>query len=182
MRAALPPVPALLLTAALALQGCAGRPGPGPAGDPAGEVTGSLLLEFPDGFLGQPARTVRSNILLHVRNLSTGERYLRLLRDGRFALPAAGELLLVSYEYSLAGPEFSCYLNDQIGIGLRAEPGRRLDLGQIRILYTRPRRSHTATFARSTTFEEGGLVTARPGSFLGRLRQDYWQYERTVLR
>jgi hypothetical protein len=171
---------AAALMASLGLAGCAGRPGPGPGAEV--RVTGGLSLEFPDGFLGQPARTIRSNILLHARDLATGKRYLGAVRNGRFCLPAAGELRLTRYEYSQAGPEFSCYLNDEIGIDIRIEPGQPRDLGTITIRYTLPRLSNRVTFARSTTRENDEPAAGRTGFLLARLRPEYWQYERILLR
>jgi hypothetical protein len=175
--------PALLAAVSLlALCACAGAPRPESAAE--ARVTGSLSLEFPDGFLGLPARTIRSPILLHFRNTVRGTRFLRSTADGRFAFPAAGgeELLLVRYEYSLSGPDFSCYLNDGIGISFRPQPGETLDLGHIRIRYTGPRPSDRVSFARSTTVEEEDLAIEGPGSRFGlhRLRQTWWRYEREL--
>jgi len=168
---------ALLATglAALALPGLGGCAG-GPAHEsPAGtRVVGSLSLEFPEGFLGQPARTIRSPILLHVRNLESGKRFLRPVGEGGFSFPAeAGqELALERYEYSQSDSSF--------GIRFRPEPGRVLDLGRIIIRYTAPALSNRVTFARSTTFEDPSERVNRP--FLRQLRYAYWRYERTVLR
>jgi hypothetical protein len=165
------------LALAVALGACAAMP------DPAREaaVSGSLVLEFPDGFLGQPPRTVDSYILLHVRSLTTGRRYLRTVRDGRFSLPAAGDLRISRYEFSLSGPGFSCYLNDWIGIDLRTQPGQPLELGRIVLRYTRPRPSRQATFARRTP-PEGFDPELGQFGFFQRLRQDYWDYDRALLR
>jgi len=173
-------LPALALAAVLGLWACAGLPDRGSAAE--GWVTGSLSLEFPDGFLGQPPRTIRSGILLQVRNVTTGKRFFRAVSDGRFSFRAAGELRLVRYEYSQSGQDFSCYLNDEIGIGFRLEPGQSLDLGRITLRYTRPAPSHRTTFARSNV--AAGELTGEPGTFSGllRLRHAYWRYERTVLR
>ena len=173
----------LAVLAALALPGLGGCAG-GPAREsPAGtRVVGSLSLEFPEGFLGQPARTIRSPILLHVRNLESGKRFLRPVGEGGFSFPAeAGqELALERYEYSQSDSSFSCYLNDEIGIRFRPEPGQVLDLGRITIRYTAPALSNRVTFARSTTFEDPSERVNRP--FLRQLRYAYWRYERTVLR
>ena len=174
---------ALALLAALALPGLGGCAGAPARESPAGtRVVGSLSLEFPDGFLGQPARTIRSPLLLHVRNLDTGKRFLRVAGEGGFSFPAAAgeELALERYEYSQAGSAFSCYLNDEIGIRFRPEPGRVLDLGRIIIRYTAPAPSQRPTFARSTTFEDPPEQQER--LILRLLRHSYWRYARTVLR
>lgn len=177
------PAAALAVLAALALPGLGGCAG-GPAREsPAGtRVVGSLSLEFPEGFLGQPARTIRSPILLHVRNLDTGKRFLRAVGERGFAFPAAAgeELALERYEYSQSDSSFSCYLNDEIGIRFRPEPGRVLDLGRITIRYTAPAASNRTTFARSTTFEDPPEQQERFN--LRQLRYSYWRYARTVLR
>jgi hypothetical protein len=89
-------------------------------------------------------------------------------------------LALEGYEYSQAGSAFSCYLNDEIGIRFRPEPGRVLDLGRIIIRYTAPAPSHRPTFARSTTFEDPPEQQER--LILRLLRHSYWRYARTVLR
>lgn len=97
----------LAVLAALALPGLGGCAGGSARESPAGtRVVGSLSLEFPEGFLGQPARTIRSPILLHVRNLDTGKRFLRAVGEGGFSFPAAAgeELALERYEYSQADP------------------------------------------------------------------------------
>jgi hypothetical protein len=172
----------LALVPLVVLCACAGTPRAKSAAD--ARVSGSLSLEFPDGFLRLPARTIRSHVLLHFQNTSRGTRFLRSTADGRFSFPAAGgeELRLVRYEYSLAGPDFSCYLNDDIGISFRPQPGEALDLGNIRIRYTGPRPADRVTFARSTTVEEDEPPVGEPGARFRRLRQSYWRYERAVLR
>ncbi|OHD25759.1 MAG: hypothetical protein A2064_09490 [Spirochaetes bacterium GWB1_66_5] len=173
----------LAVLAALALPGLGGCAG-GPAREsPAGtRVVGGLSLEFPEGFLGQPARTIRSPILLHVRNLDTGKRFLRVVGEGGFAFPAAAgeELALERYEYSQSDSTFSCYLNDEIGIRFRPEPGQVLDLGRITIRYTTPALSNRVTFARSTISDDLPEQANRP--FRRFLRYSYWRYARTVLR
>ena len=73
---------------------------------------------------------------------------------GSLSLEFPEELALERYEYSQAGSAFSCYLNDEIGIRFRPEPGRVLDLGRIIIRSTAPAPSHRPTFARSTIFED----------------------------
>jgi hypothetical protein len=176
-------LPALLvLLAGLGIFACNSLPKAGSNAD--ARVVGGLSLDFPEGFLGQDNRSIRSNILLHVRNLSTGKRFLRVVTGGRFSFPAAGgeELLLARYEYSLAGPSFSCYLNDEIGISFRPEPGEVLDLGQLAIRYTGPERSDRVTFARSTTVEDGELAAGEKGFTLRRLLETYWRYQRTLVR
>jgi hypothetical protein len=172
----------LALVPLLVLCACAGAPRAKSAAD--ARVSGSLSLEFPDGFLGLPARTVRSHILLHFQNTSRGTRFLRSTVDGHFSFPAAGgeELRFVRYEYSLAGADFSCYLNDEIGISFRPQPGEMLDLGHIRIRYTEPRLADRVTFARSTTVEDDEFPVGQAGSRFRLLRQSYWWYERTVFR
>ena len=180
----LPPValPAALLVA-LSLTGlgaCAGMPsGESPAGT---RVVGSLSLEFPEGFVGQPARTIRSAILLHVHNLTTGKRFLLAVGDRGFSFAAAAgqELLLARYEYSQTDSYFSCYLNDEIGIRFRPEPGQVLDLGRITIRYTGPERSNRVSFARSTVVEDQPDSENRFSVW--RLRHSYWRYAREILR
>jgi len=177
-------LPAAVLAALLlaGLGACAGLPaGESPAGT---RVVGSLSLEFPEGFLGQPARTIRSPILLHVHNLATGKRFVRAVSNGGFSFPAAAgqELLLARYEYSQTDPYFSCYLNDEIGIRFRPEPGQVLDLGRITIRYTGPERSNQVTFARSTTVEQDDPPEQGHKFTLWRLRHSYWRYARAVLR
>jgi hypothetical protein len=173
----------LAVLAALALPGLGGCAGAPSRESPAGtRVVGSLSLEFPEGFLGQPARTIRSPLLLHVRNLETGKRFLRAVGEGGFSFPAAAgeELALERYEYSQAGPDFSCYLNDEIGVRFRPEPGQVLDLGRITIRYTAPAPSNRVTFARSNTFED---PPEQEDLFILRLpRSTYWRYTRTLVR
>jgi hypothetical protein len=77
----------LALVPLVVLCACAGTPRAKSAAD--ARVSGSLSLEFPDGFLRLPARTIRSHVLLHFQNTSRGTRFLRSTTDGRFSFPAA---------------------------------------------------------------------------------------------
>ena len=146
------------LGAGLLLAACAGLPAP--RSDSDALVVGHLQMEFPEDYLGQPPRVIRSYVLLHFLNVTRRTRFSRFTRDGYFAFRTAGgqELRLASYEYSATDPNYQSYLNDQIGIDFRTEPGEVLDLGRITVRYTAPMKSNRVTFARSPYVEDEGLV------------------------
>ena len=184
MRKSFRPALAVLLAglgAGLLLVSCAGLPAP--RSDSDALVVGYVQLEFPDGFLGQPPRTVRSDILLHFDNLTKGTRFSRFTRNGYFSFRAAGgeQLRLQSYEYSADETDYQNYLNDDIGLGFSTEPGRVLDAGRITIRYTAPKITNRVTFAQSTYLEDAD-VNGKSGPILLSLRHDYWSYQRGLVR
>jgi hypothetical protein len=171
---------AVALLASVSLAACATLPPPRTASDAL--VVGYLSLDFPDGYLGQPPRVVHSYILLHFRNATTGARFSRLTHDGWFAfrVPGGQELVLRSYEYSSNEPYFKTYLNDEIGIRFKTEPGKVLDLGRITLRYTAPAVTNHVTFARSTYFDADNNGTKSP--FMVSAVHDFWSYQRAVER
>ena len=167
--------------AGLFLAACAGLPAPRSESDAL--VVGYLSLEFPEGFLGQPPRTLRSGILLHFANVTLGTRFSRFTRGGYFAFRADGgqQLLLEGYEYSADDPDYQSYLNDEIGVRFSTEAGKVLDLGRITIRYTAPARSGRVTFAQSTHVEDVD-VDGKTAPLILSLRHDYWAYLKAFVR
>ena len=178
-----PALAALLagLGAGLLLVSCAGLPAP--RSDSDALVVGYVQLEFPDGFLGQPPRTVRSDILLHFDNLTKGTHFSRFTRNGYFSFRAAGgeRLRIENYEYSADDPYYQSYLNDDIGLGFSTEPAKVLDLGRITIRYTAPRTTNRVTFAQSTYLQDGDPDSKTPPLTLS-LQREYWAYQRGLVR
>jgi hypothetical protein len=178
-----PALPVLLaaLGAGLLLASCASLPAP--RSDSDALVVGYLQLEFPDGYLGQPPRVIRSDILLHFRNVTRRTHFARFTRDGYFAfrVPGGQELRLASYEYSANDPSYQSYLNDQIGIRFSAAPGEVLDLGRLTIRYTAPAKRDRVTFARSV-YTEDMDTDKKTGRRILAQYQQYWSYLRTLDR
>ncbi len=94
----------LALALAIGLSACAGIPEARNPGDCL--VIGHLALEFPDGFLGRPPRTIASNLLLHLRDLTTNRRFVCTAMNGYFYFRGNGadeyrlERYVYSYQYS----------------------------------------------------------------------------------
>lgn len=177
----------LLLAAALAggLSACATIPEAKNAGDSL--VIGSVALEFPDGFLGQPARVIGSNLLLHFRDVTSGRRFARLAVDGYFYFRGNSDdrYALESYEYSTQDYTGEYDLNDSIGQSFSSVPGKLVYVGRIAIRYEKPRIANRVTFAQVIGFDDGGLFGALKSegfSPIHRMEPAYWQYDRTVER
>jgi len=172
----------LLLAVALALglSACATIPQPKSAGDSL--VIGNLVLQFPDGFLGQPARTVGSYLLLHFRDVTTNTRFVRLAVDGYFYFRGNGsdEYRLESYEYSNQDYGGDYYLNDSIRQSFSAVPGKLVYVGQIAVRYEKPRISNRVTFAEATIFDDSGMSDHFPT--MHQTLSVFWQYDRTFDR
>ncbi len=177
----------LLAAAALAaaLSACATIPGPKSAGDSL--LIGSVVLEFPDGFLGQPARTVGSNLLLHFLDLTSGRRFARLAVDGYFYFRGSGDdrYVLESYEYSTQDDTGEYNLDDSIGQEFSAIPGKLVYVGRLAVRYEKPRISGQVTFAQAIGFDDDGMFLALESEhlpFIHRMAPVYWQYDRTIER
>jgi hypothetical protein len=175
----------LIIALALGLSACATIPQPKNAGDSL--LVGSIVLEFPDGFLGQPARTIASNLLLHFRDVSRNTRFVRPAVDGYFYFLGNGsdDYRLESYEYSYRDDYGEYYLNDSIGQSFSAVPGKLVDVGRIIARYEKPRLSNRVTFAQVIAIEEEGMFEAlNPESFpfAHRTEPAYWRYDRTIDR
>jgi hypothetical protein len=172
----------LVLVLAIGLYGCASIPEPRAATDAL--IIGNLVLDFPDGFLGQRARTVRSNIYLYFRNTTNGTWSWRLTSDGYFYFRGNGSdrYVLERYEYSYwdEGTEF--YLSDKIGLSFSSTPGKLVYLGHLDIRYEKPSRSYRVTFARSTSLDDGGFLAERLNKrhfLIPRMHPTYWKYTRS---
>jgi len=170
---------------AFALSACATIPEPKSAGDSL--VIGSAALEFPDGFLGQPARTIGSNLLLHFLDLTNGRRFARLAVDGYFYFRGSGDdrYMLESYEYSTQDYTGEYNLDDSIGQEFPSVPGKLVYVGRLAVRYEKPRISSRVTFAQVIGFDDGGLFGALKSegfSPIHRMEPAYWQYDRTIER
>lgn len=177
----------LLLAVALALglSACATIPQPKSAGDSL--LIGDVVLAFPDGFLGQPARNIGSNLLLHFRDVSRNTRFVRPAVDGYFYFRGNGsdEYRLESYEYSYRDDNGEYYLNDSIGQSFSAIPGKLVTVGRITVRYEKPRISNRVTFAQVIAIDDDGMFEAlKPESFpfVHRMEPAYWKYDRTIDR
>jgi hypothetical protein len=174
---------AFVVLFALALSACTSIPEPQNAGDAL--LIGSLVLDFPDGFLGQPARTVRSNLLLHFRNITRNTRFCRLTTDGYFYFHGHGDdqYELERYEYSVQDQGGEYYLNDRITQRFACVPGKLVYAGHLTIRYAKPRISNRVSFAQSTNYDDEEFFSvAGPDRFplIHRMRQTYWQYDRAI--
>ena len=179
----------LLLAAALAvgLSACATIPEPKNTGDSL--LIGSVALEFPDGFLGQPARTIGSNLLLHFLDVTSGRRFVRLAVDGYFYFRGNGDdqYTLESYEYSTQDYSGEYNLNDSIGQSSSSVPGKLVYVGRIAVRYEKPRIANHVTFAQVIGFDDGGpllfgALKSEGFSPIHRMEPAYWQYDRTIER
>lgn len=175
----------LLALLALGLAGCATVPPPRQAGDSL--VRGRLLLEFPEGFTGPPARVVSTSLLVHFVEEATGRRFARPAVQGCFVFRGAGggRYLLRSVEFSARSEEEEYYLHDRVDLAFSCPPGAVVDLGQLRLVYSRPRASARVAAGRSRSLEvpdwmelegEEELFLDFP---IGRLRERYWSYQRS---
>jgi hypothetical protein len=176
-------LPALAL--AIGLSACATIPQARNPGDCL--VIGHLALEFPDGFLGLPPRTIASNLLLHFRDLTTNRRFACTATDGYFYFRGNGadEYRLERYVYSYQDYYGEYYLNDSIGQSFSSAPGKLVNLGQIVLRYEKPRISNRVTFAQATVFDDAGIFWALKGEmepYMHETISSYWQYDRTIQR
>jgi len=175
----------VLACLALGLAGCATVPPPRQAGDSL--VRGRLLLEFPEGFTGPPARIVRASLLAHFVEEATGRRFARPVARGCFAFRGAGggRYRLRSVEFSTRGEQEEYYFHDRVDLSFSCPEGAVVDLGQLRLVYSRPRASARVAAGRSRSLEvpdwmelegEEELFLDFP---IGRLRERYWSYQRS---
>ncbi len=176
---------ALAFSLAIGLSACATIPEAKNTGDSL--VIGSVALEFPDGFLGQPPRTIESNVLLHFRDLTSNRSFARLAVDGYFYFRGNGDdqYTLDSYDYSTQDYTGEYDLHDSIGQSFSLVPGKLVYVGRIAVRYEKPRISNRVTFAQVIGFDDGGLFGAlKSGGFspIHRMEPAYWQYDRTIQR
>lgn len=91
-----------LLSVALILAlfaGCVTLPEPDSEEDAL--IIGRLVLSYPDGFIGGPARDINHGVLIVLRDLDRDRDYLVSTNGGYYRLPVPGgrQFVLVSYRY-----------------------------------------------------------------------------------
>ena len=124
-----------VLSLLVLLMSCATIPEPENADDSL--VIGRVVLDFPDGYLGKPARTVDSNVTVKIVNLTTREEYTRRTDNGYYYIPASpgDEIQIGDYYYTTTSGRYSTSLNGGIRRKVKVEGNKIIYFGDLTVTY-----------------------------------------------
>jgi hypothetical protein len=135
----------VLAGVAVLLFSCASFPEPESKGDSL--VIGNFILDFPDGFFGEPPRKVSSGITLHLVNSTKQTRFtLKTSYPGYFYFLTNGtdEFELESFDYQTQETHTTYTLGkNPINLKIANTPGKVIYLGHLTLSYTRPKIERT---------------------------------------
>jgi hypothetical protein len=155
---------ALALSCLLLLLSCASIPDP--EDQQSTLVIGSFILEYPDGVMDLPPRTIASNVWITVMNTTKGSSFsVRTMDGGFFYFLGSGDdsYSLQSYRHTFTMSGTSEYtVGAKLNWAFKTAPGQITYLGHTVIRQGKPK-----------------MAEERQGS---RERQSTWQFETTLTR
>jgi hypothetical protein len=145
-----------LFAAVLALSSCVGFPQA--AGEDSSLVIGSLILDFPDGFIDLPPRKLDLNVRLSFRNVTQSTRFYVYTKRGYFYFQANGgdRYLLESFDIlnTTIDETFYFFPAQAVDLEIDSAPGEVLYLGDVLVTYSDPQVSRRGGFPGRTTHYE----------------------------
>jgi hypothetical protein len=162
----------VILLAGFLMASCAGIPNPEKETDAL--VVGSLVLSYPDGFFGEPPRTLDSGIRLDFLNVTTQKEFwVVTTRGGWFTFLSNGgdRYQLTKYAYDLEISGKGTYSG---GGGIKykfmSSMGCVQYLGHFTVTYSRPRMTDTGSNSTGWRFDTGLDRANRPDEIRGYLQ------------
>ena len=157
----------LLLLVAAFLVLCAGLPKPSNDSDTL--VIGSLVLDYPDGFFGEPARTIDYPINLEIMNSSTGSVLNLVTKSGGyfyFLTNGRDNFVLTGYSYMTTEYHTTYSARNTLSYQITVEPGCVQYLGHIKVKTIEMRKEtdlnrHTTWTSKISMSKENKLDDAK---------------------
>jgi len=135
------------------LLACATVPEPG--GPDNALVTGSFIIDFPDGFFGQADRTFRSGVKLYFANVRTSKTFSLLTgQEGYFSYLSNGsdKYALIAYAMSTNETGQQTEFGGEVMRGFPTTPGKVVYLGHFTASFTKPNKTTRQALGQATTF------------------------------
>jgi hypothetical protein len=132
------------------LAGCASLPVPESPEDSL--VIGYFVLDFPDGFFEQNRHTFTSGVTLNFINETTGKKFWLITSEGYFQFLSNGTDSYAFESYKLETSNGS--VNGGIDKKFAAKPHSVLYLGQLTLIYAKPKKTYKTSMDLKTVYWE----------------------------
>jgi hypothetical protein len=159
-------VPVILL-----LVSCAGVPKPENQSDTL--VIGSFVLDYPDGFFGESARTIESNLRLDIRNKTNDTTFSVVTsRKGFFYFRSNGtdQFELRHYSYNVSDNTGTCSGGGSLLLAIDSAPNCVRYIGHFKMIAARPRMVMTGANRTSWSFDFSLKREVKEGDMVQYLR------------